>query len=197
MLELICRYNKFGYCKFGNHCFRKHENLICENAHCNLVECPLRHPRKCKFFLEFHYCKFGVYCKFSHEKIENTSKQIDELKQELKILKQEIQEKVKIINEKDSEIKAMIEKHVFEIRKVESEDLKEFEAMREDRNVTQMLFDDFKEEMTYKYGYDSSAETSDEELVQIENNCNFCEFKGKTAGGLKSHVTKKHKDKDK
>ena len=46
-----------------------------------------------------------------------------------------------------------------------------------------MLFDDFKEEMSYKYGYDSSTETTDEELVygearNVDNNkCSLCDFK--------------------
>ena len=52
--------------------------------------------------------------------------------------------------------------------------------------------------MTFKYGYDSSAQTSDEELSDIEirtfenNECNLCDFKGKNAGGLKTHIKRKH-----
>ena len=58
----------------------------------------------------------------------------------------------------------------------------EIEGIRNDHHVTQMLFDAFKEDMTYKYGYDSSAQTSDEELDEIEisnvenNECNICDF---------------------
>ena len=61
-----------------------------------------------------------------------------------------------------------------------------------------MLFDAFKEDMSYKYGYDSSALTSDEELDDVEisnlenNESNICSFKGKTAGGLKTHIRRKH-----
>ena len=197
MSKPVCRFNKFGFCKYGNHCFRQHENTICENVQCNICECPFRHPRKCKFFQQFHYCKFGNYCKYSHDTSERrkTLKQVDDLKEEVKALKQEILEKVKMINEKDEKLKALVEK--------ENEDLKEIEELRNDRNVTQMLFDDFKDEMRYKYGYDSSAETTEEELCYAEeqnaetNECNHCGFKGKTAGGLKTHIRRKHRDRNK
>ena len=57
--------------------------------------------------------------------------------------------------------------------------------------------------MTYRYGYDSSAETTDENLVYGEtrdvgnNEYSLCGFKGKTSGGLKTHVGRKHRYKDK
>ena len=64
------------------------------------------------------------------------------------------------------------------------------------------FFDDFKEEMTYQYGYDSSAEINEElvygETRDVDNNeCSLCGFKGKTSGGLKTHVGRKHRYKDK
>ena len=131
-------------------------------------------------------------------------KQINDLKEEIKALKEEISEKVKIINEKDQETKALVKKYESKLKDKKNEDLKEIEELRNDRNVIQMLFDDFKEEMTYyKYVYDSSAETSDEELVygetrDVDNNeCSLCGFKGKTSGGLKTHIGRKHRDREK
>ena len=43
----VCSFNRFGYCKYGNYCFRKHKNATCENAQCNISDCSLRHPKKC------------------------------------------------------------------------------------------------------------------------------------------------------
>ena len=45
-----------------------------------------------------------------------------------------------------------------------------------------MLF----EETSYKCGYDSNAETSDEEINEEseKKDCDLCDFKGKTPGGL-------------
>ena len=120
--------------------------------------------------------------------------------EEVRVLTENISEKVRMLKEKDEEIRALIEKYESKLKEQEIEDLKEIEELRNDCNVTQMLFDDFKEEMTYKYGYDSTAETTDEELVygdntNAENNeCSLCGFKGKTAEGLKTHVRRKHRD---
>ena len=36
----ICQYNKFGFCKFGNNCYRKHENKLCENKTVKLNTAP-------------------------------------------------------------------------------------------------------------------------------------------------------------
>ena len=89
---------------------------------------------------------------------------------------------------------------VFELEKKGKDDsyLKEIEFVRNEWHVTQMLFDQFKEDMVYKYGYDTDADSSEEEVDndkdEAENTkCNFCDFKGKTKGGLKTHITKKHK----
>ena len=65
-LKNICFHNKFGFCKFGGRCFRLHENKLCENDNCNIQECPLRHPKFCRYFGKFKYCKFGTYCRFRH-----------------------------------------------------------------------------------------------------------------------------------
>ena len=205
MSRLVCRHNKFGYCKYGNRCFRKHENEICENVQCNGKECSLRHPRNCKYFFEFQYCKFGDYCKFSHVTpiMKETSKEIDDLKEKLKLLKSEIDAKNKLIQEKNDELEVLIKDHESEMKKQESEYFKEIEGVRNDLYVTQMLFDSFKEDMVYKYGYDSSAQTSDEELNDLEkssvenNECNLCDFRGKTIGGLKTHIRRKHGDREK
>ena len=70
-------------------------------------------------------------------------------------------------------------------------------------HVTQMIFDSFKEELTYKYGYNSGADTTEDEMDEVDNDaneseknhCDFFNFKGKTVGGLKIHVTRKHREK--
>ena len=51
----------------------------------------------------------------------------------------------------------------------------------------QILFDDFKEEMTYMYGYDSGADTTEDEVgnEKEKTNCVLCYFKARTTGGLK------------
>ena len=66
------------------------------------------------------------------------------------------------------------------------------------KSAQQKLFDLFKEDMENKYGYDSNATTSEDEIENDidktgSNVCNICDFKAKTTGGLKTHVKRKHK----
>ena len=103
--DAVCRFNQFGYCKFENRCFRKHVNIICENARCRKIKCELRHPRKCIYFLKHSYCKFGEYCKYSHDKDKNfidIAKEVEELKLEIEALKKENKSK-------EAEIQKLVE----------------------------------------------------------------------------------------
>ena len=66
-----------------------------------------------------------------------------------------------------------------------------------------MLYLDFKERMEIKYGYESgddeseyeSDENVNETLEKTKQKCELCEFIGKTISGLKTHITRKHRDK--
>ena len=77
---------------------------------------------------------------------------------------------------KDDDIKGI--KNSFKLEKdtIEQEELEKYEALRNDLHVTQMLFDDFKEE---KYEYDSDAETTEDEIgdEKEKTNCDLCNLK--------------------
>ena len=92
----VCHFNKFVFCKFGKQCFRKHEDIICENVRCKVLDCSLRHPKKCRFFLDYHYCKFGNFCKFLHE-ANGDEKAIETIEKQLKDVKKELDGKEKEI----------------------------------------------------------------------------------------------------
>ena len=69
----VCRHNKFGFCKFGKTCKKKHlsdicVNLsdICVNLSCRTYNCLTRHPRDCYFYGFYGRCKFGNFCQFRH-----------------------------------------------------------------------------------------------------------------------------------
>ena len=80
-LENICRYNKFGHCKYGETCHKQHVKELCEIQSCEAQKCPKRHPRVCKYYYEYRRCKFGSFCSFSHRvsgnSIENENKIIE------------------------------------------------------------------------------------------------------------------------
>ena len=87
---------------------------MCENVHCKVVDCALRHPRKCKFCLDYHYCKFGDYCKFLQQ--ENEDKAIEAIENQLKDVKKELEEKEKAINELTENILQIEENNRNEIK---------------------------------------------------------------------------------
>ena len=66
MAITVCLHNKFGFCKYGEHCRKEHVEVVCENEECTVNECSKRHPRPCKYFREFGKCKFSEICAFSH-----------------------------------------------------------------------------------------------------------------------------------
>ena len=62
----VCRYNKYGHCKFAAKCRFMHVNETCEKPNCEIKKCDLRHPRICNFYRDYKRCKFGEYCSFEH-----------------------------------------------------------------------------------------------------------------------------------
>ena len=108
----VCRYNKFGFCKFKEECRIPHVNEVCDNSLCDIKNCVKRHPRKCKFY-RYNRCKFKENCSFSHENqidSEDTfSKKFEQLEKDLKEANEEI-EKNKICNDKLGQLETKIER---------------------------------------------------------------------------------------
>ena len=88
MNEKTCRYNKFGYCKYGEKCNFRHINEKCVTTNCNINDCEKRHPKICIFKRKYGQCKCTTYCRYDHEKpqdiLENSDK-ILELEKKIKI----------------------------------------------------------------------------------------------------------------
>jgi hypothetical protein len=91
--ENVCRHNKFGFCKYGNTCRKRHIDEVCESKDCETKLCPRRHPRSCRFFSEFGRCKFGEFCRFKHEEKSGnfrSDKEIEDLKALLSLKDEQI-----------------------------------------------------------------------------------------------------------
>ena len=73
---------------------------MCENESCKVLDCSLRHPKKCRFFQDYHYCKFGNFCKFLHKAIDD-DKDIEQIQKQLKYVKKELEKKEKEIRKLD------------------------------------------------------------------------------------------------
>ena len=94
----ICFFNKYGFCKYLEKCKRYHENTICEKIKCEKRECPLRHPRVCRFYRDLGFCKFSEWCKFSHnddKSREEKNEDVKSLRRDLKLLKTKLRRNAK------------------------------------------------------------------------------------------------------
>ena len=102
----ICVYNKFGFCKYGVTCRKKHEELKCENASCEIFDCLKRHPRECRYFRDFKRCKYSDYCRYEHKEISDMDENGNlKCKDETKILELEMrlenaEKNLRILSEK-------------------------------------------------------------------------------------------------
>ena len=164
-----------------------------QNVNCEVQKCSFRHPRKCRYYLDYNNCKFGNYCKFSHdvipkkkhiEEIEKVEKQIVDLKKEiiekdteLKKKEEEINiiemkimlEKERIIKLKDEKINSLTNENLEKQNKVEDLE-KEIDKLKEENKALTlkgMFFDIFKIEMREKYGH---VEEDTDEEEDIEGN---------------------------
>ena len=95
----VCKYHKFGHCKFGQSCRKMHIDIKCTKPNCDRKSCLNRHPRPCKFFTVSGFCKWGVECSYSHHQPVSTpvQKEIDDLKITLKIVLEDLAQKENII----------------------------------------------------------------------------------------------------
>ena len=105
----VCSWNKFGFCKHKEKCRKFHEKEVCVDKECDISKCSLRHPKTCKYYMEFKMCKF-VPCAFKHiESNDDTEK----LKKENKVLLEKIDiigKDLEILFQKEVESASIIEK---------------------------------------------------------------------------------------
>ena len=209
--QTICHFNKFGFCKYGKQCFRYHESKVCENADCEVLQCSLRHPKRCRFYAEYHYCKFGEYCKFSHERVED--RKIKLIKKELDEVKKHLSEKEMEIKKIDEEIRKtemrkeekirmlllkneVIEKELRDV-KIENKMIKEnITDLRNDIKALKCKLNDNADGMNdvpEEVIEDECATTNSERQKDLSLSCDNCDFVAKSEGGLKTHKTAKHK----
>ena len=88
MTQDICRKNKFGFCKYGDKCRYRHNNVVCVDNNCNIFDCDKRHPKICRYKRDYGMCKFLTYCKYSHEKQNDVSENSEKITQIEKKLKE-------------------------------------------------------------------------------------------------------------
>ena len=101
MSREICKFNKYGYCKFGNKCRQLHNNVTCESKQCKRNVCDKRHPNKCYYYSINNYCKFGSFCRYVHE---NNEENLKIVRAKVKKLENTLIEQFKVIENLQSEL---------------------------------------------------------------------------------------------
>ena len=216
----VCRYNKFGYCKFSDKCRLRHNDVICSEKNCNLFNCEKRHPKMCTFHRDFGRCKFTTYCRYNHEKHKDIKENNDKIKEmetrlhavenkkndqksdKIKNLETRLENLQENINNKDQEFEKKI--NMFE-NKIETL-LKVLEEKDLVINKLGKKIDDFEG----KVKVIASIEKELKEFVKINENqdvrdvhqkkkdeeekfqCQNCDFKATSTHGLKVHIKRKH-----
>ena len=208
MTQTLCKINKFGYCKFGDKCRNRHNNIACSDNKCKVFNCEKRHPKICKFMREFGRCKFTTGCAFDHKKVNAIADKIDEnatkiKKLELKLaglgrssqdtpdheLAKSVEIKIeafqckietlqKALHEKDSQISAL-ELRVEEIEKKSKEEKKSTgKKVKDLENVLKIS----------QQKRNETVKDDDQEIFE----CEKCDFKTTSKSGLKTHTKRKH-----
>ena len=98
--QYVCFHNKYGYCKFGEECQKRHVNTICEDRSCEIRKCLSRHPKVCKFYNYYRRCKFNP-CAFLHV---DKDASIEEMKRENVLISEKIRKTEEAIQELDDQL---------------------------------------------------------------------------------------------
>ena len=198
MKQNLCRFNKYGYCKFGDKCHFRHNNVICVTKKCSVFDCDKRHPVVCKYFMNFRRCKYPN-CAFKHENVNEVNDSDDKIKMiESKLNGMLSAEKNKNIEKK---LEAFENNYESKIEALENQ-LKQMNKAVEERDALVSSFRKLFEEINIKLEKQheenkvlkeklKSLDTTSNKL-EVKFQCNLCEFKGNTQQGLKVHMKRKH-----
>ena len=136
--ENICKFNKFGFCKFKSECKYKHVNMVCVEENCDPKTCEKRHPKNCKYFVNSGDFMLGSNCAYAHKNDKNLK--IKLLEQKIDGLLKTMESKEKIIDQLVNDVKrlkSIVEQTEFDGRKVNDENvtLEENEIERYDKET--------------------------------------------------------------
>ena len=181
--EDICKYNQTGFCKFRDHCRKKHENETCEGeqSNCNQQNCNKRHPKVCRNFNTTRKCRFKDDCVYLHVEKENSNNKSEINETSTKIMRKHENEIV-LINAKMDKLKEIVLDMGDKIKSMEIK-LKGFnkiDALTQDNDVHIIEDDDTEKE---------SVKLDDKWMY-----CDMCPYKCKKQKTFEKHTQNQHKN---
>ena len=138
MEDEVCKFHKFGFCKFREACKRKHLTPICESqSECkDKKQCHKRHPKSCKRFNSENGCKHGEECAYNHQ-VDEKFKEVNELKEKVDILEKIVAKKVSKERERLEQLEIVVKAMSRKVLSLESElkDLKRKRKPSEEESI--------------------------------------------------------------
>ena len=217
---IVCRYNKFGFCRYKEECKKHHVDESCVSLNCDISSCVNRHPKKCKFY-KYRRCKFGELCRFDHgmeqeqvtvakndEKIDKIKKELDEKDEQINTQSSMISElEVKYSKmheqmcEKDIIIDGLMKRMQMmenELKKIMDDKETELKKLLLRTNQLENKMNDLEEAFVGKDDENIQAKESESQMEQTFVNpyltfkCELCEFKSKCKENLNDHMKENH-----
>ena len=122
-----CPYYDRGFCKFGDKCYNKHPDKVCNDNNCSEDKCDKRHPNPCKFGRRCGHNKKNV-CLYSHVTFASNDHQcdktIEDLENEIKVIEGYLKKKVTDDTNQQKEIDKNVKNELNQLTKtIEDKDL--------------------------------------------------------------------------
>jgi len=172
-MVVVCLRSKFGYCKFGRNCDKKHYSEVCDSSEsCIGKQCDKRHPVDCNFFRNYGRCKFGTFCAYRHPltKEQKLEKEVRNLKEEVTDLKEKVNSLFEMLKYKEvEEIKISSDNTTVEVEETESKEPQKETETKDDAKTLEDIIRENSEVM-----------------------CDKCDFSSTSKRGLKVHKAKMH-----
>ena len=195
----LCQYNQRGHCKFGDKCIQKHENEICHDRNeCTNQYCNKRHPRECRYFIQFGRCKFGGGCSYSHEN-DNKSEKEEKLEKEVEEMKEGMK-KVENLEKEVHKLKA-------EVMNIKVNMARMYKLIKENQVIPEVKKGEDKKEVKdaeskkdddkNDYGKNEDKDDNNSEIIkrkqgQTKFRCEQCDYEAKKKVTLMKHMNTKH-----
>ena len=201
----VCRFGKFGFCRFKESCKRKHFLEVCESkSQCkNIKECHKRHPKPCRRFNLEQECIFKGDCAYSH-----CDSNLDSENNELKAKVEDLEKRViELTNEGEGKRLKHLEKVVHALTRTvlclkdEIKDMKN----KSDKGEEEINENPKSEESSFNHNeIKHSSSTPKEKDVKEKVHkvkskeellyCKECDYKCKKEIYLKKHMLSTHGD---